>query len=276
MSEVKRKAPYRIYVVSGATGTSAQGILDRALSQFPGASVTVETATNVRSAADLERVVREAAGRRATIVHTLVNAEMRQALISLARDHNVVAIDLIGRLVERLTTELGQEPLEQPGLYHQLHIEDFRRSEAINFTVAHDDSQRIHELDQADIVLIGVSRVSKTPLSVFLSLQGWKVANVPLILNQDPPALLFEIPSSRVVGLTVDPSRLQELRSRRSAVLGLRGRSDYAAMEQLSQELEWARLIFRRGRFASVDVTSRSIEEMAQAVTDLVRRRASG
>lgn len=272
-SSPSQKSIPPVYVVSGATGTSARAVLDRALTQFPNVHVPVRMVPDVRSLEELEQVVQQAAGQRATIVHTLVDGDLRQEMIRLARVHNVVAIDLIGRLLERLSTVLREAPLEQPGLYHRLHIEDIRRAEAINFAVAHDDGQRIHELGQADIVIIGPSRVSKTPLSVYLSMQGWKVANIPLVLEHEPPAALFSLPRGRVVGLKMDPDRLEDLRKGRASALGIPVQAGYANLEQLYQEVEWTRLICRRGGFALLDVTNRSIEEMAHAVADLVRRR---
>ncbi len=271
-TSLRSSAP--IYVVSGGVGASGRSLVDRALAQFPGAVVPVVTVSGVRSRSDLLEVVLKAAGEGATIVHTLVDAELRQEMIHLAQQHNVVAIDLIGRVLERLSQTLHQAPVQRPGLYHQLHEEYFRRIEAIEYTVAHDDGQRIHELDEAEIVLTGVSRVSKTPLSVYLSVQGWKVANVPIVPHQEPPRELFEVPRGRVVGLTVDSNRLKELRERRGRDHGLLVGFGYADDALVLDEIEWARLVFRRGGFAMVDVTNRSIEEGAQAVVDLVRRRA--
>jgi regulator of PEP synthase PpsR (kinase-PPPase family) len=254
-------------------GTSGQALVDRALAQFPDAVVPVVTIPGVRSRSDLHEVVLKAAGDGGTIVHTLVDADLRQEMIHLAQQHNVVAIDLIGRVLERLSQTLRQAPVQRPGLYRQLHEEYFRRIEAIEYTVAHDDGQRIDDLHEAEIVLTGVSRVSKTPLSIFLSVQGWKVANVPIVLHLDPPRELFEVPRGRVVGLTVDSNRLKELRERRGRTHGLLVGFGYADDQRVLDEIQWARLVFRRGGFATVDVTSRSIEESAQAVVDLVRRR---
>jgi regulator of PEP synthase PpsR (kinase-PPPase family) len=267
-----QKVPGPIYVVSGGTGASGQAVVDRALSQFPSEHVPVVIRSRV-SAKELETIVQEAAAKNGTVVHTWVEADLRQEMIRLAREHNVVAIDLLGRLLERLSQVLNQAPVERPGLYRQLHEAYFRRIEAIEYTVAHDDGQHIHDLDQADIVLTGVSRVSKTPVSIYLSVQGWKVANVPLILDQEPPEALFDLPPGRVVGLTVQPDRLVELRTRRGRAMGLPGRTAYDDLGKVQEELAWARLILRRGRFAVVDVTGRSIEESAQAVVDLVTRR---
>ncbi|MEA3334484.1 MAG: pyruvate, water dikinase regulatory protein [Chloroflexota bacterium] len=262
-----------IYVVSGGTGTSATAVLDRALSQFPSAKTDVHLVTEVRDVARLEEVVLSAALDGGTIVHTLVEADLREAMVSLARNHNVVAIDLIGRLLQRLSLELDQAPLEEPGLYRQLHDEYFRRVEAIEFSVSHDDGQRARDLENADIVLTGVSRVSKTPLSVYLSTQGWKVANVPIVVNQEPPQELFEVDRNKVVALTVEPAQLQEFRLRRGRQQGLPVSGRYGDIHHITEELEWANLLYRRGHFAVVDVTGRSIEETAQVVVDLIRRR---
>jgi regulator of PEP synthase PpsR (kinase-PPPase family) len=265
-----------IYVVSGGSGTSGKAVVDRALAQFPDHHVPVVVVSNVLDEVELREVVQRVRREGGTIVHTLVDAEVRREMVRLAREQNIVAIDLIGRVLERLSETLEAAPVERPGLYGQLHEAYFRRIEAINFTVAHDDGQRTHELNEADIVIIGVSRVSKTPLSVYLSVQGWKVANVPLLLNQEPPPQLFEVPRAYVVMLTVSPDRLLELREHRGRSQRLFVRmGGYADMDTVRNELDWADLILRRGGFAAVDVTGRSIEEVAQAVIDLVQRRSS-
>lgn len=248
-------------------------MVDRAVAQFPDHHVPVVVVPNVLDEMELQEVVRRVKHEGGTIVHTLVDAEVRREMIRLAREQNIVAIDLIGRVLERLSETLETAPVERPGLYGQLHEAYFRRIEAINFTVAHDDGQRVHELNEADIVLIGVSRVSKTPLSVYLSVQGWKVANVPLLLNQEPPPQLYEVSRAHVVMLTVSADRLLELREHRGRSLRLLVHMGYADMDQVRSELAWADLILRRGGFAAIDVTDRSIEEAAQAVIDLVQRR---
>ena len=161
-----------IFIVSGGMGMSGEQLVRTALAQFEEAEVQLEIVPHVLELAEAELVVERAAQARGIIVHTLVDVEMRQQLIRLARKRNVVAIDVMGRVLSELTRLLKQEPLGQPGLYRQLRQAYFDRVEAIEFTVAHDDGQKRNEWDQAEIVLVGVSRVGKTPLSMYLSVQG--------------------------------------------------------------------------------------------------------
>lgn len=178
------------------------------MAQFPAADVKVILVPHVRRSEDVERAVHETGASGGILVHTLVNDELRRELVELAEAAGVTAIDLVGPLITRLSAALGQAPAGQPGLYRQQREAYFGRVEAIEFTVAHDDGQRLEELDRAEIVLVGVSRVGKTPLSIYLSVLGWKVANVPLIREQSPPPALFEVDRRRVVGLVIEPGQL--------------------------------------------------------------------
>jgi len=262
-----------IIVVSGGKGASGEQLARTALAQFPDREVPVEIIGGVTAESQLRAAVEHAVLTGGTIVHTLVDADLRQRLIVLARERNVTAIDLIGGLMLHLTRLLGQEPAGRPGLYRQIREAYFKRIEAIEFTVAHDDGRRPHELAQAEIVLIGVSRVGKTPLSIYLGTQGWKVANVPLVPGIDPPAELFQVDARRVVGLTIDPSYLRAFRSERQHRLGLRPGSTYTNPRALYEEVEYAERIYQRGGFPVVDITERSIEENADEVVAHVTRR---
>ncbi|MCZ7544303.1 MAG: kinase/pyrophosphorylase [Anaerolineae bacterium] len=261
-----------IYVVSGGTGASGEQVVRTALAQFREADAPVVVVPHVRSAVQLEQVVAEAAASQGTVVHTLVDAGLRDRLIQLAHEHNVEAVDLIGGLLSRLTTLLGREPIGQPGLYRQLREAYFERVEAIEFTVAHDDGRNLDGLHRAEIVLVGVSRTGKTPLSMYLSVQGWKVANVPLIAEIEPPPELFAIDPRRVVGLTIAPGQLVAHRKWRQRHLGVGAGGSYSDPTQVFAEVEMAQDVFRRGGFAVVDITDKPIEESAAQVAALVSR----
>lgn len=263
-----------IYIVSGGTGASGEHLVRTALAQFEDHNNTVEVVPRIEHAGQIEDVVRQAAESGGLIAHTLVDARLRAMMIERARDYNAAAIDLMGPLLLHLTRLLQQEPLGQPGLYRQLREDYFDRIEAIEFTVDHDDGRKPHELHQAEIVLVGVSRTGKTPLSMYLSTRGWKVANVPLVQQMTPPDELFAIDSRRVVGLTVHPNQLITYRRRRQSHLGNLGqRSPYTHPEAVQDEIAYARAIFRRGGFAVVDVTDKPIEESADDVIAHVTRR---
>lgn len=261
-----------VYIVSGGVGSSGEHLVRTALAQFRDVHVQVEIIPNVHDTIQLARAISQAAQTRGIIVYTLVDSHLREQMLVQAREHNVVAIDLMGQLISQLTAMVGQKPLEQPGLYRQLRQAYFDRIEAIEFTVAHDDGRNVADLAQAEIVLIGVSRVGKTPLSMYLSVRGWKVANIPLVRESPPPPILFEIDARRVIGLTIDPGQLVSHRRIRQSRLGVPPESDYTDPKVMFEEVEAARVLYRKSGFAVLDVTDKPIEESAEQVIALIRR----
>jgi len=261
-----------IFIVSGGKGSSGEQLVRTVLAQFPEKTIPIIVVPQVRQPDQIQDVVDRAVTSGGTIVHTLVDSTLRGTLTNLAREKNITAIDLMGSLLLRLSSVLEQPPLGQPGLYRELREDYFKRIEAIEFTVDHDDGRRPHELRLAEIVLIGVSRVGKTPLSMYLSTRGWKVANVPLIKEVPVPPELFAIDNRRVVGLLVEPDQLMSYRQHRQQRLGVGSKSAYADIEALATEVDFARQIFRRGQFATVDVTDKSIEESAEEVIARITR----
>ena len=262
-----------LFVVSGSSGASGSRLARTALAQFQAADMPVLIVPDVRAADQVRAVVEQAAAQGGLIAHTLVDPALRAQLSALARARGVAAVDLIGPLLDELAALLGQQSAGQPGLYRRLHEQDVRRIEAIEFAVAHDDGKRIYELEQAEIVLTGVSRVGKTPLSMYLSTLGWKVANVPLVKDLPPPPPLFEVDRRRVVGLMIEPGQLISYRQRRGQHLGLPGGGAYTDPAALFEELGFARALFRQRGFVSVDMTDKPVEEAASEIVALMARR---
>lgn len=255
-----------IYVVSGGLGTGAERIVRATLAQFKGVEVPIHLVPHVVDMDQLEAVIADARNNSGIIVHTLVNTDLRNSLINSAHNNNVQTIDLQGALLLQLTRLLGRQPAEEPGLYDRLRAPYFKRIDVMEFAVDHDDGRRLEELHLAEIVLTGVSRVGKTPMSMYLAAQGWRVANVPLMREVEPPAQLFEIDSSRVIGLKIEPGQLVAFRQYRQKRLGLSLKSTYSGAEDLYDEVEWATKVFRRGGFTTIDVTDRPIEETAEEI----------
>jgi len=262
-----------VFVVSDATGTTGERVVRAALMQFATARVLVERVPEVRTTEQVREVVQAAAKRGGTIVHTLVSAELRQAMLNEGRARHVMTIDLMGPLLTRLSDVLEVSPLAHPGLFEQLDEGYFQRIDAINFTVAHDDGRKPQDLSLADVVLVGVSRTCKTPISIYLSYRGWRVANVPLLLGMEPAPQLFAADRRRVVGLTIREERLVRLRQVRLQRMRSGFDRGYADAAQVGREVEWAQFIFRRGQWPLVDVTNKSIEEAAAEIVALVTRR---
>ncbi len=265
--------PPSIYVVSGGTGASGEQVVRTVLAQFPAANLPVVTVSHVRHLAQIKHVVAQAARSGSIIVHTLVDARLRVEMTEQARAQGVVAIDLMGELLERLSAQLGVAPLGQPGLYRRMQRERFDRMAAIEFAILHDDGKRPEDWPLAEIVLVGVSRVGKTPLSMYLSVMGWRVANVPLVMGLEPPAELFELDRNRVVGLTIAPAQLRLFRLQRQRRLGAPGHTSYTDASAIYEELEMARRVFEQGGFAVLDVTDKPIETTADEIVALVTRR---
>jgi len=262
-----------VYVVSDATGATARRVVEAALAQFKGATVTVEQVPGVHDVAEVRRLVKQAARVGGTIVHTLVVPELRQAMLTEGRQRHVVTVDLMGPLVTRLSEVLELSPLARPGLQRQLDESYFERIGAIDFAVRHDDGRNPDDLPQADLVLIGVSRTSKTPISIFLAYRGWRVANVPIVANLEPPPPLFRVDRRKIIALTIQIERLILLRQVRANRMARGIPLEYASREHVKQELEWAELLTRRERWPVVDVTNKSIEECAAEIVDLQGRR---
>jgi regulator of PEP synthase PpsR (kinase-PPPase family) len=261
-----------IFIVSGGAGALGKHVIRIALSQFPGVTPQVVVVPQISQREQLPAVIEQVAERRGVIVHTMVDPAMRAALVAAAEARGIVTIDTIGDPLARLAAIYGRMPLGQPGLYQRGHEAYLDRIKAIEYTVEHDDGRNPHELYDADVVLTGVSRVGKTPLSMYMGVLGWKVANVPLVKDIAPPRQLFEIDRRRVIGLIIDGDVLgHHRRWRNQAFQGTAG-SAYTNPDDLDEELGWSRRIFRQGGFAVVNVTNRPIEETADQVIALISR----
>lgn len=208
----------------------------------------------------------EALNQNALVIYTTVNRQMSRMIQDECSSLGLPSLDLISPLLMQLSEFIGRVPGETPDLLHGVDEAYFRRIEALEFTIKHDDGQNVRHLEKADIVLTGISRTSKTPLSVYLAHRGWKVANVPLVKGVDPPVELFSVDPSRVVGLVIDPQRLAELRSARLRNLGQDPKMAYADYEEIINELSFSKKIFRRQSWALLDVTGKAVEETANEV----------
>ncbi len=258
--------PFHIFVASGGVGSCGEQVVNTVLAQFPDASVEVVTVGNIRETAQLDHVADLAAESAGIIVFTLVDARLGAYMRKIADKRGITALDITGPLLETLAKKLDMSPLGQPGLYRQLHREYFDRVAAIEFTMSHDDGRNPDTWHEADLLLLGVSRTGKTPLSIYLSVLGWKVANFPIVPGLEIPELLFRQEASRVIGLTLSPDRLLSFRRHRSGMLGMRERTDYIDPARVAEELEFAGRIFAKGGFEVMDVTDKTVEASANEI----------
>ncbi len=265
----------KIFVVSDGTGGTAKRALSAALTQFADAKVEIIERPNVRDQKQVESVVKEAEKVEGFIVHTLVSNDTRDAMLRIGRLYNVPTFDLIGPFIERLSQHLSITPSMKPGLFRQLNEAYFRRIETMEFAFNHDDGLRSNELDRAEIILVGVSRTFKTPLSIYLATKGWFVANVPIVLKMPLPEILDQLSPERIFGLRADPIRLSQLRIVREQRLHS-STGDYAKPEHVAQEMAYAmRLFNKHPKWAIIDVTSKPIEEIASEIITLSRPKSN-
>lgn len=277
MSTKHANSPFQhsILIVSGGAGASGEQLVHTVLAQFPDSQVQVITIPNIRFVEQIDEAIERAQADGATLVHTLVDEQLRIYLAQNAKAQGVIAIDLMGTLIDQLEGVLEQRPAGQPGLYRQLNKAYFDRVAAIEYTMAHDDGKSPDTWNQAEIVLAGVSRAGKTPLSLYLSVLGWKVANVPLVPGLELAQQFFELDPLRVLGLKVEAGQLLAFRQQRQQRLGVSGPSDYVNPEKVLEELEYAKRIFKRGGFTVIDVTDKPIESCADEVIRLMTSRAA-
>ncbi|MGE0787181.1 MAG: pyruvate, water dikinase regulatory protein [Sandaracinaceae bacterium] len=263
-----------IFVVSDSTGETAERVVRAALLQFPQQRVRMRLFTRVRDPESVADVLQKAAEAGAMVVFTLVSPDLREYFHEIAARENIEAVDVIGQLIHKVGAYLDETPLNRPTATLPLSEEYFRRVEAIEFAVKSDDGKEPRNLRKADLVLTGVSRTSKTPLSTYLAGRGLKVANVPLVLGVPPPPELAEVPPEKVVGLTIQIEKLLEIRKARLVQLGMPADANYGLRDHVHAELEYADEIFgAHPEWMVLDVSGRAIEETATIILESIKDR---
>lgn len=264
--------PMPVFVVSDFTGETAEHVAKAALSQFATDAITLQRFRYINNRDRALEVLEEAEGEKAMIVCTLVDHELRRWFVEKADHQGTDVIDILGPILDMLEARLGHAPLETPGLMRRMDEEYFRRVKAIEFAIKCDDGRCAEHLLSADVVILGVSRTSKTPLCMYLAHRGFMVGNVPLIPETEPPGEIFEISPERIFGLTVQPEKLMDIRKERLRLLGLDSDiSNYAQWERVEEEIQFARNIMRKIGCRVLNVTNRAIEETAQEILDFLR-----
>ena len=263
-----------VFVISDATGETAEKVVRAALLQFSGVPVQIRMYTRVRLEAEMRSIVNRAKQLGALVVFTVVSNAHREILRALCDEEHVDSVDLIGTLMAKLTGFLGEQPRGVPGLLHTVSDEYFRRIEAVEFTVRNDDGKEPRNLPKADLVLVGISRTSKTPLSTFLAQKGYKVSNVPLVLDIPPPEELFQIDQEKIFGLTIKPEALLQIRQSRLKHMGMPSDTSYGQRSHIEQEISYAQRIFREHpSWPIMEITGKAVEETAADIMRIKKDR---
>jgi regulator of PEP synthase PpsR (kinase-PPPase family) len=273
MGKNKSKITIPIYVVSGGKGIAGHTMVHSLIIQYPDNKLPVNIIPNVQSKERIIEVVRKVKKAGGLLTHTMVNSDLRKLLKDECQKQNVREIDFMGGLADFLENELGLRSVNVPGLYRRINAQYFERIEAIEYTLNHDDGLNPQRLYEAEIILTGVSRCGKTPLSVYMSMFGWKVANVPLVKGIEPPKELFIVDPKRVFGLNISISHLISQRHKRLAQMGNPGNTNYIDNINVREELRYANFIFDKGGFTRVNVTNKPIETTANEIIGLVSDR---
>lgn len=268
-----KTGPAPIYVVSGGKGLAGNNMVQSTLIQYPQNNVPVIIVPHVMDEEQLEAVILQAKHDGGLVTHTMVDRHLRTRLIELAREHGVYQIDFMGELGDYLDKMLGIPSLQSPGLYREINQQYFDRIDAMEFTLNHDDGLSPQRLHEAEIVLCGVSRSGKTPLSVYLALYGWKVANVPLVAGIDPPPELFSIDPDRVFGLQIGVSQLVAHRMKRLRSFNNLGNTNYVDERLILEEIRHANLVFSRGKFTVINVNNKPVESSANEILNILTSR---
>lgn len=258
-----------IYALSDSIGETAEMIARATASQFEGESFDIIRVPYIHSVEQIEATIQEAAERHSVICHTIVMADLREYLVTRTREYQIPTIDIMGPMLAAVQQASGLTPTLSPGLVHKLDNDYFKRVEAVEFAVKYDDGKNPWGILKADMVIVGVSRTSKTPLSMYLAHKKLKVVNIPMVPGVNPPQQLFEIPPERIVGLIVNPARLNDIRANRLKSMGLAVDTTYANPENIKEELEYAKSVMQKLGCPIIDVTGKTIEETANKILEI-------
>lgn len=275
MNIQKSITPAPIYVVSGGRGIAGNNLVQSLLIQYPENDIPVIIVPHIRNEDEIFDTVMKAKTDGGLIAHTMVNPELRKKINKICKEFGVRVVDMMGNLADYLDEILDVEPLKHPGLYRELNHQYFDRIESIEFTLSHDDGMSPERLNNAEIILTGVSRAGKTPLSVYLAMYGWKVANVPLVNGIQPPEELFKVDPQRVFGLHINAGQL--IAHRKKRLLGWNNHKDetYINDREVREEIRKAMFTFDKGGFTVLNVSNKPIESTANEILNIMSKRFS-
>lgn len=261
-----------IYVLSDGTGETAMTMTKAALVHYTNHDFNIVRCKNLRTVQQLESTIDEAYEKKAFIIHTIVSPQLRSLVRDKAAGYGLKQVDLLGPLLNEFDSFFNVVNSEkEAGILHSVDEKYYRRVEAIEFTVKHDDGKVLNDLDKADIILVGISRTSKTPLSLFLSHKGWKVVNIPMVMGVPLPEEIFKVDQRKIVGLVIEPDSLHRIRRNRLEKFGQDPGGDYARIDKIYEEIDYAKEVFAQNkRWPVFNVTERALEETATEILRMI------
>ena len=265
----------RLAIISDSTGETAETMARVTMKQFQQHELLPMRYKNIRTKEQVDAIFSESMEGHDLIIYTIVDKDLREYIAKLSRNKHIRALDLLGSVITSFSNIFDTEPQNEPGLVHQVNKQYFERVSAIEFTLNHDDGKNIESLYLCDIILLGISRTSKTPLSIYLSLHGIKVINIPLIYGVTPPEELKKIDPRKIFGLTIDSDALYNIRKNRLNKLGVQEKQGtYASLQEVIKEVDWANELFSKNKKWSIfNVTNKALEETAAEIRQLLYMR---
>jgi len=261
------KRSLTVFIVSDATGTTADSVLTSVLVHYKKSRFHIKRFAFTRSKKMIDEIISLAPRGRCLLVHTFVSTQLRRYLSRKAKEKKLIAVDVMGPILKKVSDLMEHTPELKPGVYRHQEEESFHLVESINFTMQHDDGQTLESLNQADLIILGVSRSGKTPTSIYLSCRNLKVANIPIILDLPFPKEIVRLKVPKV-GLLIDFERLVQVRAERADRLSGMDTSSYSSKSHIIKELEYCDQVFRKiPLLYTINVTHRSVEEISEWIT---------
>ncbi len=267
---MEKMGKVNIYAVSDSLGETAEQVAKAVIRQFDIAEFDIKKVSHINDKASIDHLIEKASHENSLIIFTLVVEELRDYLLQQAYVHNIEAVDIMTPVLLALVKRLGISSKQEPGLLRKLDEKYFKKVEAVEFAVKYDDGKDTRGILLADIVLLGISRTSKTPLSMYLAHKNLKVANIPLVPEVSMPEELKLISSKKIIGLILNEVNLNKIRKERLKAMGLRDSANYANMERIFMELEYANKIYKDLKCMVIDTTDKAVEETASIILDYI------
>ena len=262
---------YNVYLVSDSTGETLDRIFLSLKSQFANFSYEKKEFAFVRTEQQIDKIIIECnKSANSLILYTIVETKLAKYISSQSEKNNVPCFGILGNLILSFSKLLNQKAIHKPSAQHVLDDDYYKRIEAIQFTMTHDDGKKVDDIEEADVILLGVSRTSKTPTSIYLANRGYKTINIPLVLEQKMPEGLILNKKACIIGLIADPERLADIRRNRVAIMNDHKIKDYTNLDFIKKEVDDSKNLFKKNNWPMIDVTRRSVEETAASILKII------